>query len=94
MTIDDTSDANGQTMDGTTLTHEPNINMVYYYSFFVEEHFRFVHSKGAAVEAYPDLEYLVKGSTVQQYDWDNSTSTVVPATSDTRQDVHTVIYDI
>lgn len=91
---DDTSAANGQTESGDILIHEPNINMVYYYSFFVEEHFRFVHSKGAAVEAYPNLPYLIKSSNVQQYDWDNSTSTVVPATSDTRQDVHTVIYDI
>ena len=93
---DDTSATNGQVYDSNTntLTHEPDINMVYYYSFFIEEDFRFVHSKGAAVEAYPDLEYLIKNSTVQQYDWDNATSTAVPGTADTRQDVHTVIYDV
>ena len=94
---DDTSSANGQVYDSNTntLNHEPDINMVYNYSFFVEEDFRFVHSKGAAVEAYPDLEYLIKNSSVQQYDWDNSTSTAVPSTiGDTRQDVHTVIYDV
>ena len=93
---DDTSSANGQTTDGsgTVLTHEPDINMVYYYSFFVEEDFRFVHSKGAAVEAYPDLQYLIKSSSVQQYEWDNTTSTQVPASGDIRQDVHTVIYDV
>lgn len=92
---DDTSAANSQTVDGTELTHEPNINMVYYYSFFVEEEFKFVHSKGAAVEAYPDLKYLIKESTVQQYDWDNTTSTIVASTEgDTRQGVHTVIYDV
>ena len=92
---DNTSADNGQTVDGTVLTHEPNINMVYYYSFFVEDEFKFVHSKGAAVEAYPDLPYLIKSSTVQQYDWDNATSTIVASTEgDTRQDVHTVIYDV
>lgn len=91
---DDTSSANGQTTDGTVLTHEPDINMVYYYSFFVEEDFRFVHSKGAAVEAYPELPYLIKSSSVQQYDWDNTTSTQLPASGDIRQDVHTVIYDV
>lgn len=92
---DDTSADNGQTVDGTVLTHEPDINMVYYYSFFVEEEFKFVHSKGAAVEAYPDLPYLIKSSTVQQYDWDNTTSSIVPSTEgDTRQDVHTVIYHV
>lgn len=95
---DDTSASNGQTTStdgsGTILTHEPDINMVYYYSFFVEEDFRFVHSKGAAIEAYPDLPYLIKSSSVQQYDWDNTTSTQVPANGDIRQDVHTVIYDV
>ena len=92
---DDTSTSNGQTTDGGLLTHEPNINMVYYYSFFEEESFRFVHSKGAAVEAYPSLQYLIKESSVQQYDWDNSTSSIVPSTiGDTRQNVHTVTYDI
>ena len=92
---DDTSADNGQTQDGSVLTHEPDINMVYYYSFFVEDEFRFVHSKGAAVEAYPDLPYLIKSSSVQQYDWDNVTSSIVAsADGDTRQDVHTVIYDI
>ena len=95
---DDTSASNGQTTStdgsGTILTHEPDINMVYYYSFFVEEDFRFVHSKGAAIEAYPDLQYLIKSSSVHQYDWDNTTSTQVPANGDIRQDVHTVIYDV
>ena len=95
---DDTSYANGQRPEGSNLeelTHEPNINMVYTYSFFVEDNFRFVHSKGAAVEAYPSLPYLRKGSSVQQYDWDNSTSSIVASTiGDTRQDVHTLTYDV
>lgn len=95
---DDTSYANGQRPDGSNLeelTHEPNINMVYTYSFFVEDNFKFVHSKGAAVEAYPSLPYLIKGSSVQQYDWDNSTSSIVASTiGDTRQDVHTLTYDV
>ena len=94
---DDTSAANGQVYDSNTntLTHEPDINMVYTYSFFVEDNFKFVHSKGAAVEAYPSLPYLIKGSSVQQYDWDNSTSSIVASTiGDTRQDVHTLTYDV
>jgi len=96
---DNTSAANGQASDynetdGYFLTQEPNINMQYLFSFFSESEFRFVHSKGAAVEAYPELDYLTKTSTVQQYDWDNSTSTAVAATKDIRQGVHTVIYDV
>ncbi|MBQ8714072.1 MAG: hypothetical protein IJ552_02560 [Prevotella sp.] len=94
-----TTDLTGQTDDGGTpkkLTHEPdNLTMVHTYSFFTESTFQFVHDKGASERPYitPSTDAELH-ATVQQYTWDNSVSTIQPATGDIRQGVHTVEYDV
>lgn len=94
-----TTDLSGQTDDGGSpkkLTHEPNnLTMVHTYSFFTESTFLFVHDKGASERPYitPSTDADLK-ATVQQYTWDNSVSTIEPATGDIRQGVHTVEYDV
>ncbi|MCR4582918.1 MAG: hypothetical protein K5764_05115 [Prevotella sp.] len=92
-------DLTGQTDDGATpkkLTHEPDVlDMVYSYSFFVEDAFKFVHAKGES-----DRDYVTSSTdsrlaaSVQQYSWDNSTSTKAAESGDFRQGVHTVEYDV
>ena len=90
--------ATGQTVDNGKLTHEPdNLDMLYIYNFFVEadDHFQFVHSKGAS-----ERDYLTSssdsriGSAAQQYSWDNETGSKYPVSGDIRQGVHSVEYDL
>lgn len=78
------------------LEHEPeNLNMLYYYSFFVESAPVFVHSKGESERDYiTPTDDTRLNSEMQQYSWDNGTSSYVPVSGDIRQGVHTYEYNI
>ena len=83
----------GQTTSGTVLTKEPsNLNMVYIFSFFTEDAFQFVHDKGeSGRDYYTQTDFT---DAVQQYNWDNATSTKELVSEKIRQSVHTVEYDL
>lgn len=95
-----TKDLTGQTDDGGSptkkLTHEPNaLDMIYMFSFFKESQFQFVHDTGAGSDVYlkaSDDSRLA--ATVQQYNWNNNTSTREEVAGDIRQWVHKVEYDL
>ena len=83
----------GQTTSGTVLTKEPSdLNMVYIFSFFTEDAFQFVHDKGeSGRDYYTQTDFT---DAVQQYNWDNATSTKESVSEKIRQSVHTVEYDL
>ena len=93
--------ATGQYDDGGSpkkLLHEPdNLDMLYIYNFYVEDddHFQFVHDKGAS-----ERDFITSAndsrisSTAQQYAWSNATGSKTAVAGDIRQGVHTVEYDI
>ena len=83
----------GQTTSGTVLTKEPSdLNMVYIFSFFTEDAFQFVHDKGeSGRDYYTQTDFT---DAVQQYNWDNATSTKELVSEKIRQSVHTVEYDL
>ncbi len=89
-------DLTGQIDDGGTpkkLEREPDeLDMFYSFSFFVEDAFQFVHDKGESGRDY----YTQSDFTdpVQQYNWDNDTSTKETVSEKIRQAVHTVEYEI
>lgn len=87
------NDLSDQTTSGSVLTKEPsNLNMVYIYSFFTEDAFQFVHNKGeSGRDYYTHADFT---DDVQQYNWDNSTSTKEPVSQKIRQSVHTVEYNL
>jgi len=105
-------DLSGQTVAGDAQYHvlenEPTqLDMVYYYNFFVEGDFQFVHYKGASGRDYISAanDSRISGSETQ-YGWYNPESAVLTASelnsvgelnsgiTDFRQGVHTVEYDI
>ena len=99
----DVSDASGQIVvngagSNKLLDKEPqNLNMVYFFNFFVKSSFKFTHYRGASGRDFitsADDSYLK--ASVQQYYWDNDNSKQIAITpnSDIRQGVHTVTYDI
>lgn len=90
--------ATGQTVENGVLKHEPdNLDMLYIYNFYVEDddHFQFVHDKGAS-----ERDFITSAndsrisSTAQQYAWSNATGSKTAVAGDIRQGVHTVEYDI
>ncbi len=95
-----TKDLTGQTDDGGSpvkkLTHEANkLDMRYIFSFFAESSFLFTHDVGASGRAYlTNAGDSRLQATVQQYNWDNGYSLREPVTSDIRQGVHTMEYDL
>ena len=94
-----TKDLTGQTDDGGSpkvLTHEPNtLDMIYRFSFFKETQFQFVHDTGAGTNVFMKKANDARiNATVQQYSWDNGTSSRTPETGDVRQWVHTMEYDV
>lgn len=94
-----TKDLTGQTDDGGSpkkLTHEPDVlDMVYTFSFFKETAFLFVHDTGAGTDVYMRASDDGRlAATVQQYNWNNSTSTREAVSGDIRQWVHTMEYDL
>lgn len=94
-----TKDLTGQTDDGGSpkvLTHEPNtLDMIYRFSFFKETQFQFVHDTGAGTDVFMKKANDARiNATVQQYSWDNGTSSRTPETGDVRQWVHTMEYDV
>ncbi len=94
-----TKDLTGQTDDSGSpkkLTHEPDVlDMVYTFSFFKETAFQFVHDTGAGTDVYMRASDDGRlAATVQQYNWNNSTSTREAVSGDIRQWVHTVEYDL
>ena len=78
------------------LAKEPTkFDIVYYFKFFIEDQFSFVHDKGASGRNYITSTIDSRlAATVQQYNWVNETSTKEVASGDVRQGVHTVEYDI
>ena len=94
-----TKDLTGQTDDGGSpkvLTHEPNtLDMIYRFSFFKETQFQFVHDTGAGTNVFMKKANDARiNAAVQQYSWDNGTSSRTPETGDVRQWVHTMEYDV
>lgn len=95
-----TKDLAGQIDDGGSptkvLTHEPDaLDMIYMFSFFKETQFQFVHDTGAGSDVYMRASDDGRlAATVQQYNWQNSTSTREEVTGDIRQWVHKVEYDL
>lgn len=101
-----TKDLTGQTVqedkdawDNVTaryLTKEPDkLDMIYRFSFFKETQFQFVHDTGAGTSVFmTNTDDGRMAATVQQYSWDNGTSTRQPETGDVRQWVHTMEYDL
>ena len=78
------------------LDKEPTtLDIVYYFNFFVEDQFQFVHAKGASGRSYTTSSDDPRVSaTVPQYNWVNETSTKESVSGDIRQSVHTVEYDV
>jgi hypothetical protein len=78
------------------LAKEPaTFDIVYYFKFFIEDQFSFVHDKGASGRNYiTSTNDSRLAATVQQYNWVNETSTKEVASGDVRQGVHTVEYNI
>ena len=96
MTKDLTGAVAAPTTGGRELDKEPTtLDIVYYFKFFVEDEFQFVHDKGASGRDYITAadDSRIAG-TVQQYNWDNDTSTKETVSGDVRQGVHTVEYNI
>ena len=102
------NDLTTQTVVGGLLETEPTkLNMVYYFNFFVEGEFEFVHYKGASGRDFISHEDDSRiGVTTIQKGWYNSESAALTASelvekgelksgvTDFRQGVHTVEYDI
>ena len=79
-----------------TLEKEPtDLDIVYYFKFFVEDEFQFVHNRGASDRPYvtPETDTRLNAE-VKQYNWVNETSTKEEVTGDIRQGVHSVEYNI
>ena len=96
MTKDLTGAVAAPTTGERELDKEPTtLDIVYYFKFFVEDEFQFVHDKGASGRDYITAadDSRIAG-TVQQYNWDNDTSTKEAVSGDVRQGVHTVEYNI
>ena len=96
MTKDLTGAVAAPTTGERELDKEPTtLDIVYYFKFFVEDEFQFVHDKGASGRDYITAadDSRIAG-TVQQYNWDNDTSTKETVSGDVRQGVHTVEYNI
>lgn len=96
MTKDLTGSSAYPTTGERTLEKEPTtLDILYYFKFFVEDEFQFVHDKGASGRNYITAtdDSRIAG-TVQQYNWDNDTSMKEAVSGDVRQGVHTVEYNI
>ena len=88
-----TNDLTGQIVTAGKLEHEPDLlNMRYMYSFFIESAFQFVHSEGESGRDYHTQSDFTDA--VQQYSWDNGTSTRKTTDEKIRQSVHTVEYNL
>lgn len=95
----DATEFNGQIVSGGELVQEPRrLNMMFTYTIYREDEFLFVHHKGAS-----DRDYLTSGddsnisttSPSKQYSWNNPNSSIDAwPSSDIRQGVHTVEYDV
>ncbi len=87
------NDLSSQAVAGGVLEKEPTpLNMQYTYSFFTEDAFQFVHDKGeSGRDYYTQTDFT---DAVQQYNWDNATSTKESVSEKIRQSVHTVEYDL
>lgn len=95
----DATEFNGQIVSGGELVQEPRrLNMMFTYTIYREDEFLFVHHKGAS-----DRDYLTSGDDsnisttypAKQYSWNNPNSSIDAwPSSDIRQGVHTVEYDV